>query len=182
MKEQINSSAPVRTGRYAKSWAVKTTAESSQSLEQTVYSPSRYMLPEEFLTDILHEEKDANGVLTENANSEFERFALLFEFTGDKNAIRHVMYCCSASRPSMEGETKEDEKEVQTEELAIIASALANGYVKAKTSVNISDAIYNNWYNEVYMPTAAQEDSGNGSAEGGDSGNESGNDDENAGG
>ena len=48
-------------------------------------------------------------------------------------AIRHVLYCCSASHPSMEGETKEDEKEVQTEELAIIASALANGYVKAKT-------------------------------------------------
>lgn len=44
VKEQINSSAPVRTGRYAKSWAVKTTAESSNSLEQTVYSPTRYML------------------------------------------------------------------------------------------------------------------------------------------
>ena len=44
VKDQINGSAPVRTGRYAKSWAVKTTAESSQSLEQTVYSPSRYML------------------------------------------------------------------------------------------------------------------------------------------
>lgn len=95
--------------------------------------------------------------------------------------VEHTFYCCSASRPSMEGETKEDEKEVQTEELAIIASALANGYVKAKTSVNTSDAIYNNWYNEVYMPTATQEDSGNGGAEGGDSGNESGNDDENAG-
>ena len=34
----------MRTGRYAKSWKVKTTAESSQSLEQTVYSPNRYML------------------------------------------------------------------------------------------------------------------------------------------
>ena len=44
VKDQINGSAPVRTGRYAKSWAVKTTAESSHSLEQTVYSPSRYML------------------------------------------------------------------------------------------------------------------------------------------
>lgn len=44
VKDQINSSAPVRTGRYARSWAVKTTAESSQSLEQTVYSPSRYMI------------------------------------------------------------------------------------------------------------------------------------------
>ena len=44
VKDQINGSAPVRTGRYAKSWKVMTTAESSQSLEQTVYSPNRYML------------------------------------------------------------------------------------------------------------------------------------------
>ena len=44
VKDQINGSAPVRTGRYAKSWKVKTTAESANGLEQTVYSPSRYML------------------------------------------------------------------------------------------------------------------------------------------
>ena len=110
------------------------------------------LIPEEFLKDILHEEEDANGVLTENANNEFERFALLFEFTGDKNAIRHVLYCCSASRPSVEGETKEDEKEVQTEELSIIASALANGAVKAKTSSNTSKAVYDAWYDAVYEP------------------------------
>ena len=111
------------------------------------------LIPEEFLKDILHEEEDANGVLTENANNEFERFALLFEFTGDKNAIRHVLYCCSASRPSVEGETKEDEKEVQTEELSIIASALTNGAVKAKTSSNTSKAVYDAWYDAVYEPT-----------------------------
>ena len=111
------------------------------------------LIPEEFLKDILHEEEDANGVLTENANNEFERFALLFEFTGDKNAIRHVLYCCSASRPSVEGETKEDEKEVKTEELSIIASPLANGYVKTKTTVNTSKAVYDAWYDAVYEPT-----------------------------
>lgn len=44
VKDQINVSAPVRTGRYAKSWKVKTTAESANGLEQTVYSPTRYML------------------------------------------------------------------------------------------------------------------------------------------
>ena len=132
------------------------------------------LIPEEFLKDILHEEEDANGVLAENANTTFERFALLFEFTGDQNAIRHVLYCCSASRPSMEGETKEDEKEVKTEELSIIASALANGYVKAKTSVNTSQEVYDNWYEAVYEPFAN---------DGGDEepGND-GNDDQNAGG
>ena len=44
VKDQINGSAPVRTGRYAKSWKVKTTAESANGLEQTVSSPNRYML------------------------------------------------------------------------------------------------------------------------------------------
>ena len=91
-------------------------------------------------------------MLTENANNTFERFALLFEFTGDQKAIRHVLYCCSASRPSLEGETKEDEKEVQTETLSLIASALANGFVKAKTSAATSKDIYNKWYDEVYLP------------------------------
>ena len=44
VKQDINASAPVRTGKYAKSWRTKTTKETSQSLEVTVYSPIRYML------------------------------------------------------------------------------------------------------------------------------------------
>ena len=115
------------------------------------------LIPEEFLKDILHEEEDDNGVLAENSNNSFERFALLFEFTGDQNAIRHVLYCCSATRPSMEGETAEDEREVQTETLTITATALANGYVKAKTSVNTTKEVYDKWYETVYEPQPAAE-------------------------
>lgn len=44
VKDDIKGSAPVLTGRYAKSWATKKTKESSHELEITVYSPSRYML------------------------------------------------------------------------------------------------------------------------------------------
>ena len=44
VKGDISGSAPVRTGRYAKSWKVKTTDEDSHTLVQTVYSPTRYML------------------------------------------------------------------------------------------------------------------------------------------
>lgn len=44
VKEEINSSAPVRTGKYAKSWTSRVTAESYTQMEVTVYSPSRYML------------------------------------------------------------------------------------------------------------------------------------------
>ncbi|MCD8357424.1 MAG: HK97 gp10 family phage protein [Clostridia bacterium] len=44
VKEQISENAPVRTGKYAKSWVAKTTEENSQKLVQTVCSPTRYML------------------------------------------------------------------------------------------------------------------------------------------
>lgn len=31
-------------------------------------------------------------------------------------------------------------------------NSVPNGYVKAKTSVNTSDAVYNAWYDAVYEP------------------------------
>lgn len=112
------------------------------------------MIPETFRTDILKEEQDANKVLVENANSETGSFALLFEFDGDIRKIRHVLYNCTASRPTIESKTTEDEKEVQTETLTIKARPMADGYVKAKTGDSTTDSVYNNWYQSVYMPTA----------------------------
>lgn len=44
VKSEIQSGAPVNTGAYKKSWSTKTTGESSQSLEITVYSRNRYQL------------------------------------------------------------------------------------------------------------------------------------------
>ena len=44
VRKEIQAGAPVKTGRYAKSWRTKKTRESSTRLEVTVYSPSRYML------------------------------------------------------------------------------------------------------------------------------------------
>ena len=44
VKQKINSSAPVRTGKYAKSWKTKVTKESANALVITVHSPTRYML------------------------------------------------------------------------------------------------------------------------------------------
>ena len=43
-KKQIEETAPRKTGRYAKSWAVKKVSETSNSLEVTVHSKTRYML------------------------------------------------------------------------------------------------------------------------------------------
>ena len=44
VKKEIYANAPERTGKYAKSWRTKTTKESANTLEVTVYSPSRYMI------------------------------------------------------------------------------------------------------------------------------------------
>ena len=69
------------------------------------------LIPTDFSTDILGEILDSNGVLVERNDDEVSQFALLFEFTGDKRKIRHVLYCCSASRPATEGQTTEDSKD-----------------------------------------------------------------------
>ena len=114
------------------------------------------LIPEWFRTDILQEEKDANGVLIERSDiTESVYFALLFEFDGDVNAIRHVLYNCTASRPSIESKTKESSIEPGTETLSIAADPREDGLVKSRTGDDTSTATYNNWYNAVYIPTAA---------------------------
>ena len=44
VKSDIQANAPKKTGAYSKSWTVKTTKETSESLELTVYSPKKYQL------------------------------------------------------------------------------------------------------------------------------------------
>ena len=44
VRKQIQSTAPKASGKYSKSWSVKTTKESSNSMEVTVYSRNRYQL------------------------------------------------------------------------------------------------------------------------------------------
>ena len=120
------------------------------------------LIPEWFRTDILQEEKDSNGVLIERSDiTESVYFALLFEFDGDQKAIRHVMYNCTASRPTIESQTKESSIEPGTETLSIAADPREDGLVKSRTGDDTSTATYNNWYKSVYVPsaTAASSDS-----------------------
>lgn len=112
------------------------------------------MIPESFRTDVLKETLDSNKVLVENANAETANFALLFEFDGDVKKIRHVLYNCAASRPSIESQTNEEEREVKTETLPIKATPMENGYVKAKTGDDTTEKVYTDWYKAVYLPGA----------------------------
>ena len=111
------------------------------------------MIPEDFRVSALNETLDDNKVLIEDANSELNRFALLFEFDGDVKHIRHVLYNCSASRPGIEGKTNEESREIQTETLTIKATPLPSGVVKAKTDNETDSTVYADWHKAVYMPT-----------------------------
>ena len=44
VKKEIAANAPVKSGRYKKSWTAKKTKENSHALEMTVYSKDRYQI------------------------------------------------------------------------------------------------------------------------------------------
>lgn len=113
-----------------------------------------------FKTDVLGFVTDAKGVLVEDANAQAVHFALLFQFEGDEKATRHVMYNCTATRPSSSGETKGENVEPQTETTTITATTIYNAsldkdIVKAETVAATDEATYTDWFDAVYQPTAA---------------------------
>lgn len=100
--------------------------------------------------------KAANGIQYEDANTEAVHFALLFEFKGDKQKVRHVFYNCVATRPAIASSTTEDTKEPQTESSTITASpihvaALDKDIVRGKCYPG--DSAYSGWYEDVTLPT-----------------------------
>lgn len=116
------------------------------------------LIPEDFRTDHLGEYADDNGVIIESTAGELTPFALLFEFDGDQKHIRHVLYNCSASRPTIASKTNEEKREVQTEKIKIKANPLPDGLVKAKSGDDTTTEVYNGWYAGVYIPDTTVED------------------------
>lgn len=109
-------------------------------------------IPQQFAVDALGETMDSTDmVLTENANSRGKNFALMFEFDADEKAVRHVLYKCSANRPTVGSSTKTDTAEPNTNELTFVSSPRETDYaVKTKTTETTPAAIYDAWYTAVY--------------------------------
>lgn len=108
------------------------------------------LIPDEFRVDVLKDVKDVNDVLFEDANVIANNIALMFEFSGDEKATRHVNYNVSVARPSIESSTKESSIDVKTETLEITASPASDtGYVKAKMLQGTTG--YDTFYSSVYQ-------------------------------
>ena len=117
-------------------------------------------VPDEFLTDCLGYIRDAAGVLVEDAGAVGEHFALMFQFEGDVNAKRTVLYNCVATRPTVAGSTKEESIEPETETISITATSIYNAVldkdlVKASCTSTSASAAYSSWLSAVYQTTTS---------------------------
>lgn len=114
------------------------------------------IIPDEFRTSVLNEVEDSTSqVIYEVANTAPNPFALLFEFTGNVNPVRYVLYNITATRPTLAGATTTETREITTESLSISANPVTlNGLpiVKAKTSAQTQPETFNGWYTNVWTP------------------------------
>ena len=117
------------------------------------------LVPDSFKTDVLGYGTDANSILYEDADAEVKHFALIFEFSGDKHATRHVMYNCTATRPATGSTTKTESTEPQTESMTITAAPIYNAsldknIVKASCTPDQTTQ-YSAWNTTVYQASGS---------------------------
>lgn len=115
------------------------------------------LVPESFKVDVLGDKEDANGVFVENTGAPTVHFALMFQFEGDVNATRHILYNCTATRPSVSGKTTEEEIEPQTETVTITAVSIHNASLDmdiVRGRVKQDEAQYSTWFDAVYQPSS----------------------------
>lgn len=113
------------------------------------------LIPDTFRTDVLGEVTNATtGITAEYAGKPTVEFALLFQFEGDENAVRHVLYRCVADRPQISGTTTEASIEPKTETITISAMPrISDDLVKGRAGATAT--AYANWFTAVQEPTNA---------------------------
>ncbi len=118
--------------------------------------------PEKFWIDIMGQEKDSNGAIFENADDKIARFALLFQGEGDKSARRHVLFDCTATRPSREYNTKEQNISVGTDTIPITINPRSRDKaIKAYIEPNEQNKnIYDKFFEKVYEKNVQVEQAG----------------------
>ena len=124
------------------------------------------LVPEKIYTHVYGQDK-VKGAIVESNNNSQKYIALLFEFDGDSTSTRYIFYKCSLTRAAVSSATTEDSKEVQTESVTIKAMPRADAVkingedrylVKAFSTPDMPDDIYNNWYKKIFDPSDSDSD------------------------
>lgn len=112
------------------------------------------LIPDSFREDILGDTADTNSVQYETSGQKGSEFALLFQFEGDANAVRHCFYRCTASRAAVNGQTTEASITPQTETLNITAMPrISDELVKSRCDETTAPTQYAAWFTTVYEPS-----------------------------
>ncbi len=115
-------------------------------------------IPDQFRVDCLGQKIDANGAVTETNEDFGKEFALMFEFKGDTNKRRHVLYRCKAARPQIESSTIADKTTLKNETLDLTVMPVASGDLKGNVETYLdntetSATAYNAFFDKVYDGT-----------------------------
>ena len=117
------------------------------------------IIPDDVLISILGQHKDeTTGLIYETGDDKGTEFALMFQFEGDANAIRHVYYRCKlTTRPNVEGETKGENVEPKNDSVSLTCMQRKDADHLTKGFLRQGDKGYDNFFKAVLTPTAKAE-------------------------
>lgn len=118
------------------------------------------LIPDSFKVDVLGMVVDGNGIMLEDVDAKTVPFALMFQIETDTEARRFVFYNCTATRPSVTGNTTDEEIEPQTDTVTITTSSVYfpnfSGGKNLATGWCAQGATgYSTFFDAVYQPSGS---------------------------
>lgn len=110
------------------------------------------IIGDDFRKDCLGEKEDDNGLVGQTLADKPSPFALLFQFEGDAEETRHVLYRCIAGQPDVSSSTREETIEPNEEQIPLTVGASVDKEI-VKWKCKKGDTPYSTWFTTVYVPT-----------------------------
>lgn len=112
-----------------------------------------------FETEYLGNKESQEGMIVETSDVPTQMAYIMFQFEGDVNATKYIIYNATFSRPSLEGSTQEDTTEPNTTTIPFTSVPLVTEFgkiVRAKVPSTASN--YATFFtNAPTVPTAKTE-------------------------
>ncbi len=122
-------------------------------------------LPDEFMTDVMGQTKDSNGLVIEGKDDAVKQIALLFEVGSNKSPRRYAYYNVTPSIPDEEHNTRSDSSSPDTVTLKLKIGYQDFTVGGVETSVDKTHVTkgtdtakaWDKWFEQVVVPGASLE-------------------------